>query len=177
MADRKTLNVRRGEVRAKNYLHRVYWEPYQNLTPPISVYPFKWNKPNLIILYGNHILKKYLKPWIPDRSLKRPWISAKMSEDPWKILEFWKWSLNLGCGSLHAFPKLSPPHSIKSQCFRGVLTFLKSWKDLWIMLELEHGHFVVTLGGSDNVGDDATFYDKNWTAGGIAMISGTLCLS
>ena len=43
---------------------------------------------------GGHILDSPWKnPWLSDRflkSLKSPWISMAILENPWKVLEFWK---------------------------------------------------------------------------------------
>ena len=67
---------------------------------------------NLLPLYGKwpglpHPWKNPWNPWISSRSLKslkNPWILLKILEDPWKVLEFWKWSLkslNFALNSIH----------------------------------------------------------------------------
>ena len=73
-----------------------------------------------------HPWKNPWNPWISCRSLnslKSPWILVKILEDPWKVLESWKWSL-------------------KSLNF--VLSAIHRMLILWIVAAMRHFHMACT---------------------------------
>ncbi len=143
-------------IHQKKFIERKYPGPYQPNQPQVNKGKKSddENRSHEISQVSTYYrvaasLKKSLK------SLKSPWSSVKNLEDPWKILEFWKWSLKslnsalTQCNTSHANSSRQRHYATFSLELDPVWTSLKiakrSLKYPWIILEFCRWNFVATL--------------------------------
>ena len=128
--------------------NRTMYKPKKNRVEEGPKYKARWPQKSTS-------LKKSLK------SMESPWILVKSLKDPLKVLEFWKWSLNIEYSMIYCI--LFPNHRcLEVSNYGEFAEFLhpwKLWKHPWNILEFCRENFMVTEKETKN---EASLVNTKW---------------